>query len=318
MASEKHHHDHLHGTVDPALLRTRRGLRVVAGSFVGLMVTALIQVAVVYFSGSVALLADTIHNFGDAFTSLPLWIAFALARKKPSARFTYGLGRVEDVAGTLIVLVILASAVVCGYQSIHRFIAPRPVQHLPIVALAGLIGFVGNEIVAVFRIKVGREIDSAALVADGRHARVDGLTSLGVVFSAAGIWLGYPLADPVVGLLITAAIVKIAYDSGRQVFTRLLDGVDPQLVDEIRDAVRGTSEVQQVSDVRVRWLGHRLHTEINLAVDGSIPVRDAHRIAEQVRENLLDRVPVVWNAVIHVDPLEASGEKEHQENRMGR
>lgn len=312
MASEKpHSHDHPHGTVDPALLQTHRGLRAVKWSFAGLMVTALFQVGVVYFSGSVALLADTIHNFGDALTAIPLWIAFLLARKKPTDRFPYGLGRVEDLAGALIVCMIVASAVVAGYESAHRFMAPRTVQHLGSVIAAGVIGFAGNELVALYRIKIGREINSAALIADGRHARVDGLTSLGVVLSAVGIGLGYPLADPIVGLLITLTIMRIAWDSARQVFTRLLDGVDPELVDEIRAAVRDTPGVRTVTAVRVRWVGHRLHAEINLTVDGTISVHDADRIAQQASGSLRNRMPMVWTARIHVDPADPSGENHH-------
>lgn len=314
MSTEKNgRHSHHHGSVDPALLTTDKGLWAVKWSFAGLIVTALIQVAVVYFSASVALLADTIHNFGDAFTAIPLWIAFVLARRQPSARFTYGLGRVEDLAGALIFFTILASAVIAGYESVSRFMEPKAVRYPFIVIAAGMIGFVGNELVALFRIKIGREINSAALVADGRHARVDGLTSLGVVGSAVGVKLGYPLADPIIGLLITLAIVRIAWETGRQVFTRLLDGVDPELVDEIRAAVRDTPGIKDITDVRVRWLGHRLHTEINLTVDGSISVSDAHRIAQRAGSALRTQNPVVWKAVFHVDPPEASGEEKHRE-----
>jgi cation diffusion facilitator family transporter len=313
MSTEKNgRHSHHHSSVDPALLTTEKGLWAVKWSFAGLIVTALFQVAVVYFSASVALLADTIHNFGDAVTAIPLWIAFVLVRRPPSVRFTYGLGRLEDLAGSLIVFTILASAVIAGYESISRFMEPKAVRYPVIVIAAGLIGFVGNELVALFRIKIGREINSAALVADGRHARVDGLTSLGVVLSAVGVKMGYPLADPIIALLITLAILRIAWESGRQVFTRLLDGVDPELVDEIRAAVRSTPGIKDITDVRVRWLGHRLHAEINLTVDGGISVSDAHRIAQRARNTLQTQNPVVWKAVFHVDPPGVSGEEEHR------
>jgi cation diffusion facilitator family transporter len=189
-------HNHTHGTIDPALLTTERGIGAVKWSLIGLAATALFQVIIVFFSGSVALLADTIHNITDAATAIPLWIAFALAQRQPSRRFTYGYGRVEDVAGLIIVLTILFSAVLAGYQSVNRLLHPRPIEHLWAVAIASLIGFAGNEIVAIFRIRVGKQINSTALVADGYHARMDGLTSLGVLFSVVGVWLGYPLADP--------------------------------------------------------------------------------------------------------------------------
>ena len=309
-----HHgtHNHAHGTIDPALLTTQRGIWAVKWSLIGLAATAVLQVVVVFFSGSVALLADTIHNVGDATTALPLWIAFTLARRQPSRRFTYGYGRVEDVAGVIIVLTILLSAVVAGYQSVDRLLHPQPVQHLWAVVVASLIGFAGNELVAVFRIRVGKQIKSAALVADGYHARVDGLTSLGVLFGAIGVWLGYPLADPVVGLLITVAILRVVWESGKAVLTRLADGVDPEVIDEIRHAVNHTQGVHDVTDVRMRWLGHRLHAEVNLAVNPELSVAEGHAIAVEVRHQLLHHLPYLSNVTIHVDPTSHSGEEHHR------
>jgi cation diffusion facilitator family transporter len=266
---------------------------------------------IVFLSGSVALLADTIHNFGDATTALPLWLAFTLARRQPSRRFTYGYGRVEDVAGVIIVLTILLSAVVAGYQSVDRLLHPQPVQHLWAVVVASIIGFIGNELVAVFRIRVGKQINSAALVADGYHARVDGLTSLGVLFGAVGVWLGYPLADPIVGLLITIAILGIVRESGKAVLTRLMDGVDPEVIDEIRHAVNHTQGVHDVTDVRVRWLGHRLHAEVNLAVSPKLSVVEGHVIAVEVRHQLLHHLPYLSSVTIHIDPTSHSGEEHH-------
>src|SRR5215831_9726797 len=157
-------HDHTHGATDPALLTTERGIWAVKWSFIGLTVTAIFQLIIVFFSGSVALLADTIHNIADAGTAIPLWIAFTLARRPPSRRFTYGYGRVEDVAGVVIVLTISISAVLAGYESIARLLHPQPVAHLWAVVIASLIGFAGNELVAVFRVRVGKQIKSAALV----------------------------------------------------------------------------------------------------------------------------------------------------------
>lgn len=202
-------HGHTHGTVDPTILITARGIRAVKWSFAGLFITSIFQLVIVWYSGSVALLADTIHNVGDAATAIPLWFAFRLARWRPSKRFTYGYGRVEDLAGMAVVLTILASALVAGYESINRFFHPQEVTYLWVVGMASVVGFPGNEAVAVFRIKVGKEIGSAALIADSYHARADGFTSLAVLFGAIGVWLGYPLADPIVGLLITLAILKI-------------------------------------------------------------------------------------------------------------
>ncbi len=304
-------HGHTHGIIDPALMTTKRGTWAIKWSFAGLVVTALLQIVVVYFSASVALLADTIHNVGDGATAIPLWIAFTLARRTPSRRFTYGLGRVEDLAGVIIVSIILSSAVVAGYASVNRLLHPQPVEHLLAVIVASVIGFAGNEAVAILRIRVGKEIHSAALIADGYHARVDGLTSLAVLLGAVGVWLGYPLADPVVGLLITVAILRIVWTSGKAVFTRLLDGVDPEMVAAIRDAATHVPGVRSVSQVRVRWLGHRLHAEVNLGVDPALSVIDAHTIAIEARHRLLHHLPYLSGVTVHVDPESASGEEHH-------
>jgi len=304
-------HDHAHGTIDPALFATRRGIWAVRWSLIGLGATAVFQAVIVFLSGSVALLADTVHNLGDATTALPLWLAFVLARRPPSRRFTYGFGRVEDVAGIIIVLTILLSAVVAGYQSLDRLLHPRPVQHLWAVVVASIVGFAGNELVAVFRIRVGKQINSTALVADGYHARVDGLTSLGVLLGAVGVWIGFPLADPLVGLLITIAILGIVWQAGKGVLTRLVDGVDPEVIGEIRHAANHTQGVDEVTDVRVRWLGHRLHAEVNLAVSPVLSVVEGHAIAIEVRHQLLHHLPYLSNVTIHVDPRDHSGEEHH-------
>ncbi|MBI3001401.1 MAG: cation transporter [Deltaproteobacteria bacterium] len=306
------HHDHTHGTIDPALLTTGCGIWVVKWSLIGLAATAGFQVVVVLFSGSVALLADTIHNIADAATAIPLWIAFTLARRQPSRRFTYGYGRVEDVAGVMVVLTILFSAALAGYESVDRLLRPQPVEHLWAVAIASLIGFAGNEVVAIFRIRVGKQINSAALVAEGYHARVDGLTSLGVLFSVGGVWLGYPLADPILGLVITVAILAIVWESGKAVFTRLLDGVDPEVIEEITHAINHAQGVRDVTEVRLRWSGHRLHAEVNLAVSPELSVAEGHAIAVEARHQLLHSLPYLSNVTIHIDPEHLSGEEHHR------
>ncbi len=304
-------HSHTHGVIDPSITASVRGIWAVKWSFVGLMVTALLQVGVVLVSGSVALLADTIHNFGDAATAIPLWIAFSLSRWKANKRFTYGYGRAEDFAGVVIVLIILFSALVAGYETVQRFLHPQPIGYLWAVALASIIGFIGNEAVAVFRIKVGKEIASAALVADGYHARTDGLTSLAVLFSAIGVWLGYPLADPLVGAIITVLIARIVWQSGKAVLIRALDGVDPHLVDKITEIARQARGVRSVKDVRGRWIGHRLHVELNVAVDSSSSVGEGHAVAKEVRHQLLHQLTYLSIVTIHIDPVEEAGEKFH-------
>ena len=232
-------HGHIHGAVDPAIFSSARGIWATKVSLLALLATAAVQTGVVIITGSVALLADTVHNFGDAATAIPLWVAFSLARRQPTQRFTYGYGRAEDLAGLFIVLVILASGVYAAYESIVGLFDPHEVDYLWAVAAAAFIGFLGNEAVALFRIKIGREIGIAALVADGYHARVDGLTSLAVLAGALGVWLGYPLADPIVGLVISIAILKIVVSSAKPVLARLLDGVEPGVVDEVREVAAG-------------------------------------------------------------------------------
>ena len=315
--SEQHEHgqvhDHTHGAVDPSVATSERGIWALKWSFVALVATALVQAVVVVLSGSVALLSDTIHNVGDALTAVPLWIAFALGRLGTSRRCPFGYGRVEDLAGVMVVLVILFSAVVAGYQAIERLIHPQSVGLLWAVAVAGTVGFVGNEAVAVFRIRVGRQIGSAALVADGYHARTDGWTSLAVVVGAAGVWLGYPLADPIVGLLIAVAILVIVWQSGKTVFTRLLDGVDPTLLEEIRNAAGQVEGVQDVAEVRARWLGHRLRAEVNVVVeDPDLSVAEGHAIAREVNHRLLHELRYLDMAVVHVDPAQEAGAEHHQ------
>lgn len=306
-----HQHEHVHGVTDPIMLTTARGIWAVKWSLLALMLTAAFQLFVVLITGSVALLADTVHNFGDALTAVPLWIAFSLGRRRPTRRFTYGYGRVEDLAGVIVVLTILGSAIFAGYESIMRLLNPRTLNNLWVVVVASLIGFVGNEAVAIFRIRVGREIGSAALVADGQHARVDGLTSLGVLVGALGVWLGFRLADPIMGLVITLAILRIVWESGKAVFTRLLDGVDPDVIDEMRQASLEVSGVQEVSDVRVRWLGHRMHAELNVTVRADLSVEEGHEIALEVRHELLHCLRYLSDATIHVDPEHASGRGHH-------
>ncbi len=286
-------HGHTHGVMDPSIATTERGIWAIKWSFIGLAVTAVLQMVVVWISGSVALLADTIHNVGDAATAIPLYVAFWFARRKPTAKFTYGYGRVEDLAGVTVVALILFSAIVAGYQAIDRLINPQDISFLGIVALAGIVGFLGNEVVAVFRIRVGREIQSAALIADGYHARVDGLTSLAVVLGATGVWLGFPLADPVVGLIITAMIFGIVWQSAKAVFSRMLDGVEPEILAELRHAAEHVPGVRGIDGVRARWVGHRLHAEADLMIDPDLSVREGVAIAGSVREAAMTHLPAL-------------------------
>jgi cation diffusion facilitator family transporter len=285
-----HSHDAA-DSVDDALEASRQGVRAVKISLGVLGVTALLQVLVVIISGSVALLADTVHNFSDALTAVPLWVAFVIGRRPASRRYTYGFGRIEDLAGLFIVAMIAISALVAGVESVRRFFEPQPVQNLGWVLAAGLIGFAGNELVAVYRIRVGRRIGSAALVADGVHARTDGFTSLAVVAGVVGIWLGFPLADPIVGLLISAAIVVLLIGTSRDIGRRLLDGVDPGLVDKAERTVASVPGIVTVDDLRMRWSGHRLMVEATVSSDPTMPVGQFHELEHQAADLLRDRLP---------------------------
>ena len=310
-------HGHSHGAVDPSILTSTRGVWALRWSFVVLFVTALIQVFVYYRSRSVGLLADTIHNFGDAATAIPLWVAFTLSRRGSSRRFPYGLGRVEDLAGVAVVLVILFSAVSAGYESVYRLSHPMVVTHLSAVMIASVVGFLGNEGAAVIRMRVGKEIESAALVADGKHARVDGLASLAVLFGALGVKIGYPLADPIVGILITIIITKVVWDSSISIFTRMLDGVDPALIDRLTDIARHAQGVASVGEVRARWIGHRLIADVNLGVAPNLTVKEGHEIARRARADIERDLPHVVGVTVHVDPADELGEEHHHRHGHG-
>jgi cation diffusion facilitator family transporter len=316
-----HGHEHAHGgligtlrgfvaphshdakdSLDQALEESRDGIRAVAISLVILLLTAGVQALVVVASGSVALLGDTLHNAADALTAVPLWLAFRLGRRAPTSRFTYGYGKAEDVAGVIILALIGGSAAFAGYEAIDRLTHPQKITDLGLVMAAAVVGAVGNELVAQYRIRVGRSIGSAALEADGIHARTDGVTSLLVLIGAVAVALGAQWADAVVGLVITAAIVVVGYQAARSVGQRLLDAVDPAIVARISETVAAVPGVLAVTEVRSRWMGHRLLAQVRLSVDGTLSVARAHEIAEAAHHELLHHISNLSDAIIHVDP----------------
>lgn len=335
--ADPHEHEHPHGhshggvrgllagilghshdpadSLDDALTADARGIRALKISLVVLGATALAQLAVVLISGSVALLADTVHNFSDALTSVPLWIAFALGGRAATRRYTFGYRRAEDIAGLFILLMIAASAALAAYESINRLINPQPMTNIPLVLVAGVIGFAGNEAVALYRIRVGRSIGSAALVADGYHARTDGLTSLAVVAGALGVAAGYPLADPIVGLLITVVILFVLRQAAGQVLARLMDAIEPEIVAQVEATAGSVPEVQDVERLRVRWLGHGLEASMAITVDRDMTVAEGHRVSEAVRHRLLHDIRRLDTAVIHVNPCRHSGGDPHELTR---
>jgi cation diffusion facilitator family transporter len=306
----RHRHDSA-ASIDSALESSERGIRALWVSLVVLGATALVQLVIALLSGSVALLNDTFHNFADAFTALPLWLAFSLGRRRPSDRYPFGYGRAEDLAGGAVVAMIALSAVVAAWEAIDRLVNPTGVRYLGAVIVASVVGFAGNELVAQYRIRVGRDIGSAALVADGLHARTDGLSSLGVLAGALGVAAGFERADAIAGLVIAALILSVLRQAAGDVIARLMDAVDPALAERARQVLTGVGGVQGVGELRIRWIGHRLHAEAEITVDGDLPLFEAHRIAEDARHNLLHDVPRLTSAIIHADPCGHDGVDHH-------
>jgi len=310
---EHEHHDHEHGahghshptglkgffyglfvphshdaadSMDDALEASTAGIRALKISLVILLVTTVLQAVVVATSGSVALLADTVHNFSDALTAIPLWVAFVLGRRAATRRYTYGLGRAEDLAGLFIVFVVLLSAVVAAWQSIERIVHPQPLENIEWVIAAGVIGFLGNEAVAIYRIRVGRRIGSAALVADGVHARTDGFTSLAVVIGGLGVLAGFPLADPIVGIVISVAIFVLLIGTVRSIGRRLMDGIEPELVDRVEHALEHVDGIDSIDRIRLRWVGHRLEGDASVQLARSALASTAEDAERTVRDHL--------------------------------
>ncbi len=311
---------HLHGhseqqierAADTAIADSAEGIRTVWLALAALSITTVIQIAIVYISGSVALLADTVHNLGDSLNSIPLLIAFYLARRAATRRYTYGFGKAEDVAGIFIVLSIAVSAGIGFWESFSKLIHPEPMTRLGWVATAAVIGFLGNEAVALLQIRVGRKIGSAAMVADGLHARTDGLTSLAVLVAVLGTYLGYPIVDPIIGLLIGVAILFITWDAIRTMWYRLMDAIDPAVLDQAEHVAGDVPGVMQVHGTRIRWLGHRLQAELHIVVDEDLSTRASHQIVEEVRHALLHGQAHLSMVDVHVDPCGHGGEDPHQ------
>jgi cation diffusion facilitator family transporter len=298
-----HAHGHQEAALDPNLA-TDSGIRALKVSLAILIATAIFQVIIVAISGSVALLADTIHNFSDALTAIPLGLAFWLSRRARNSRYTYGYGRAEDIAGVIIVLMIAFSAGEAIYQSARRFVEPQEITNIGWVAAAAVIGFLGNELVAVFRIRVGKEIGSAALVADGYHARTDGFTSLAVLAGAIGVWLGFPLLDPIIGLGIGIAILGIVWKSAKEMWYRMMDAVDPKVSEEFKHIATRVDGVMDVHNPAIRWVGHRLWGEMHVTVNCKLSVLEGHFIAEEVRHKLFHKFPALTEVIVHADPCE--------------
>jgi cation diffusion facilitator family transporter len=313
MYSHSHQHDEL--ASDRSFLDNQQGIRTVWLALGALTITSMLQIVIVAWSGSVALLADTIHNIGDGLNSIPLLIAFYLARRMATRRYTYGFGKAEDVAGIFIVLSIAVSAGVVFYESIRKLIDPEPMSNLGWVAAAAVIGFFGNEAVALLQIRTGRKIGSAALVADGLHARTDGLTSLSVLLAVGGTWLGFPIVDPIIGLLIGIAILFITKDAIVMMWYRLMDAIEPEYMDQAESTIIRQPGVEELYRLRMRWMGHRLQADVYIAVEPNLTTLASHQIAEKVRHELFHQLPKLSEVTVHVDPWLKQPESAHELTR---
>lgn len=296
-----HSHD-IYEKVDDAMESNERGLWATKWALISLGVTAILQVVVVWFSGSTALFADTVHNLADGANSIPLLIAFALQRRVRSRQFTYGYGRTEDLAGLVIVLTIVVSALIAGWESVRGLLNPEPMDYLGWVAVAAVIGFIGNEAVAILQIRTGRRIGSAALVADGQHARIDGFTSLAVLVAVAGTLLGAPILDPIIGLVITATILVILRSASVSIIRRLLDGIEPGILDQVEHAPLHIVGVREVRRARARWVGHRVYADLDVVVDEGLTIAEGATIAANVKAALASHVPAFGDAIVAVVP----------------
>ncbi|MCW5874183.1 MAG: cation transporter [Anaerolineales bacterium] len=297
-------HTHSHAAIgsQDAMFRSELGVRTVKQALLLLGLTMLLQVIVYVFSNSVALLADTVHNLGDALNSIPLLFAFMLARRAATRQYTYGYGRAEDIAGLLIIVSIAFSAGYIFYEAIHKILSPQLITYGGWVVLAALIGFAGNEAVASLQIRVGKQIGSEAMIADGRHARVDGLTSLAIIPAVVGSWLGWPILDPLFGLLIAVAILFITCDAVRAMWYRLMDAVDPHLVDHAELALESADEVTQIKSLRMRWVGHSLHLVAELELASGTPFERVTSIRQQAVKALKHEVPFLDEIVLSFVP----------------
>jgi len=309
---DEHAHGHEHGKVDADLYGNRAGLRAVQISTAGMFLVAAIQFAIAWIGGSAGLFADALHNFGDVFTTIALWIAFVISNRAANQRYTYGYYRAEDLAGIFIVLVIIASAIASAVESIQKLTSGNIPTQIYLSMAAALIGVAGNELLAQYKISVGKRINSVSLIADGHHSRIDGLTSLAAFIGLIGVQLGFPKADPFAGIVITIVIVTVVFSTSRGVLQRLLDAVDPHVVPSIVTTATAVPGVEEVTDVRARWVGHTLHVVMNIEVDAELTLSKAHAIAEEVRHRLFHDVRGISEVVVHTDPSSASGDH-HQE-----
>jgi cation diffusion facilitator family transporter len=289
-------HSHSHGVYHDS-----DAVRAVAVSAVALGAAAVVEFAAAIASRSAGVLADGLHNSGDVLTTFVLLFAFALARRPATRRFTSGYGRIEDIATLLIVVVIVVTAAVAAFESIRKLITPEQYSNIPFSLVAAAIGIVANLGVSEYKVRVGRSLGSTALEADGIHSRADALVSAGAFAGIGLAGLGLKLADPIAGLLITGAILYILVGTLRTLVLRMMDAVDPKLIDELTDAATGVDGVLGVHDVRARWVGRELVAVMHVSCDANASLKDAHEIGQRVEHAVSHAVPEA-RIDIHMDP----------------
>lgn len=295
-------HSHEQASSQDVLFKHEVGIRTVKQALLILLLTTLLQVLIYVVSNSVALLADTVHNLGDALNSIPLLLAFLLARRTSSKRYSYGYGRAEDLAGLVIVLSIAFSAGYILFEAFSRLLSPKLIEHGWWVILAAIVGFFGNEAVARLQIRVGKKIGSEALVTDGRHARIDGLTSLAIVPAVIGSWLGLPILDPIFGLLIGVAILFIAREAVVAMWYRFMDAIDPHLLDHAHAAIRRSKDVSVIKQLRMRWVGHTLHLVAEIEMNSQVSPANYPAVRQRLLAALKNEVPELEDVTIALYP----------------
>lgn len=295
-----HNHSHTELAADSAILDNQLAIRTVWIALIALTITTVLQVVIYAASGSVALLADTVHNLGDALNSIPLLVAFYFARRMANRRYTYGFGRLEDIAGIFIVISIGFSAGYILIESFQKLLNPQPLQNLEWLALAAVIGFVGNELVAMMQIRVGRQIGSDAMIADGQHARIDGLTSLAVLIAVLGTVVGLPILDPIVGIVIAFAIVGITWNAIKTVWYRLMDAVDPHLVEHVEAHTREVAGVLDIQTLRLRWVGHRMYGVMTIQIAADTSLERSQQIVHDIQHESGHVIPQMDEMTIQV------------------
>ena len=277
----------------------RRAMRAILVSSLGLLATSAFELLITVLSGSVALLSDALHNLGDVFTTIGVYFGFRASRKPPTGRYTYGYGRAEDLAGIVILLAIWTSAGLAGWQSYDKLVSGRGTTHLTLGMLAAAIGIVGNQLVARYKLRVGREIKSAPLIVDARHSWLDAIASAGALVGLIGVAAGFRIADPIAGFAITLLIIHIGIDATKDVWSRLMDENDEEVAEAVRTVAQEVPGVVEVRNVRARWLGREVEARVLVRLPAAMTFGQAHDVAHRVQEAVRARVPdvreVLWS-----------------------